>query len=201
MTGQSIRTGRSSARLPRTHRSWQARHYLRRPRRLHIALAALLLSLVVVALRPPLAVYRLASPSMEPTLHCAGQVGCRALRGDTIVVANSWIFAIRDIQRGDIVVIRGQDEGTCIADRYAVKRIVAIPGDAVPLRQIAARAHSSARPDGTSRLVLGSDQYFVLGDNPSDSCDGRAFGPIARSDIRGLVLLAQNGFWSLRFPD
>jgi signal peptidase I len=179
---------------------WQARQYLLRPRRLHIALAALLLSLVVVALRPPLAFYRLASPSMEPTLHCAGQVGCRALRGDTIVVANSWIFAIRDIQRGDIVVIHGPDDGTCIADRYAVKRIVAIPGDVVP-GQIAARAHSSARPGGTSRLVLGSDQYFALGDNPSDSCDSRAFGPIARSDIRGLVLLAQNSLWSLRFPD
>lgn len=37
--------------------------------------------------------------------------------------------------------------------------------------------------DGRS-LTLGSDEYFVLGDNRNHSADSRTFGPISRADIK-----------------
>jgi signal peptidase I len=35
---------------------------------------------------------------------------------------------------------------------------------------------------------LGADQFFVMGDDRSRSCDSREFGPIARSHILGEVI-------------
>jgi hypothetical protein len=37
-------------------------------------------------------------------------------------------------------------------------------------------------------LTLGSDEYFVLGDNSQYSSDGRHRGPIRRQDITGKVV-------------
>jgi len=48
--------------------------------------------------------YRIPSPSMEPTLHCARPaVGCMGAHSDR-VVANRFIYRFRDPRRGEIVV-------------------------------------------------------------------------------------------------
>lgn len=52
-----------------------------------------------------------------------------------------------------------------------VKRLVGRPGDA---------------PAG---MRLGSDEHWVAGDNPSWSTDSRAFGPVSRGRIAGVVRL------------
>lgn len=51
------------------------------------------------------------------------------------------------------------------------------------------------RDPRTSRLILKRierievERYFVSGDNPSESTDSRAFGPVAKKDILGKVIL------------
>jgi signal peptidase I len=42
-------------------------------------------------------------------------------------------------------------------------------------------------PSMTNEIVLGPDEYFVLGDNSSASLDSRHFGPIRRDSIIGRV--------------
>lgn len=72
----------------------------------------------------------------------------------------------RRIRRGDVVVLRPPARGFDV-----VKRVTALPGDPVGER------------------VLGDDEYLVEGDDPVRSTDGRAFGPVGRRDIVGVVVL------------
>jgi signal peptidase I len=72
----------------------------------------------------------------------------------------------RRVRRGDVVLVRPATHGF-----EMVKRVTALPGDPVGER------------------VLGADEYLVEGDDPTRSTDGRAFGPVARGDIAGVVLL------------
>ena len=41
---------------------------------------------------------------------------------------------------------------------------------------------------GSAEVVLGSDEYYVMGDNRTSSLDSRAFGPLRRFEIVGRVL-------------
>jgi signal peptidase I len=91
-------------------------------------------------------------------------------------------------QRGDVVVIElGQRE-----DRL-IKRIVGMPGESIaivdgriqvngkPLQD----SYSTARiPSTTMPIRLGSQEYFVIGDNRATS----VFGLVERSQIVGRVL-------------
>lgn len=70
---------------------------------------------------------------------------------------------------GDSVTVMLSDE-----DYSLVKRIVAGPGDAV--------MHQG------EMLILGADEYYVLGDNRDASTDSRIFGPVHRSEITGQLL-------------
>ena len=52
-----------------------------------------------------------------------------------------------------------------------VKRVEALPGERVGDR------------------ILGSEEYWLVGDRPDASTDSRAFGPVGRPAIRGVVKL------------
>lgn len=77
-----------------------------------------------------------------------------------------WLLATRvgRLRRGDVVVLRHPHRTLDL-----VKRVVAMPGDRVV--------------EG----LLGPDQYVVAGDNRSASTDSRAFGPVSRDSIEGVV--------------
>ena len=72
-------------------------------------------------------------------------------------------------QRGDIVTLQIAE-----SEHPLVKRIVAGPGDAV--------LHQG------EMIILGEDEYYVLGDNRAVSMDSRMFGPIDRSEITGRLI-------------
>lgn len=74
-----------------------------------------------------------------------------------------WLVAVRagTIERGDLVVVRHPTR-----DLELVKRVAGLPGEG----------------------DLGPDRYLVVGDNPEESTDGRAFGPVERSAIAGVVV-------------
>jgi signal peptidase I len=82
------------------------------------------------------------------------------------LLAGDWLVATRAarIRRGSVVVL-GHPEG----ELDLIKRVRGVPGDVIDGRQ------------------LGSDEYLVLGDNLSESTDGRAFGLVGREAIEGVV--------------
>jgi nickel-type superoxide dismutase maturation protease len=108
---------------------------------------------------------------------CGAAVGVgavlAAVRAFTVEVAGrsmmptlepgDWLLAVRAgrIERGDLVVVRHPDQ-----DLELVKRVAGLPGEG----------------------DLGPDRYLVVGDNPRESTDGRAFGPVSRAAIAGVVV-------------
>lgn len=96
-------------------------------------------------------------------------------------------------QRGDIVECRFPNR----SDAY-IKRVIGLPGETVEIRDgetyidgvLYPERYVSSRAQDYS-VVLGEDEYLVLGDNRADSYDSRAeeMGPIGRKDFLGRVRL------------
>jgi signal peptidase I len=142
--------------------------------------------------------YRIPTPSMEPTLHCAEPVGGCLSRVADRVIANRLVYRFHEPRRGDIVVFKtsARVKAACSAGGTFVKRIVGLPGekvsmrngfvsiDGVPLVEPYLRPGYRGRESGDWARVAG-ESYFVLGDNRRMSCDSRRWGVVRRSDIIG----------------
>ncbi len=94
-----------------------------------------------------------------------------------------------DLGRGDVVVFLRPRPA-----RHLVKRVVAVPGDTVEMRDD--RVFVNGKDVGPShvglgregRKKLGAGFYWVLGDDRANSRDSRQFGPIPRHWIVGKVV-------------
>jgi signal peptidase I len=159
--------------------------------------------------------YRIPSPSMEPTLHCARpEPFCEATRSDR-VLANRFVYHFRAPRRGEIVVFHAPERAKleCTGGVF-VKRIVGLPGDVwterngftyidgrrliepyvLPTR----RDHDTKTlfdipPEETLRRIP-PRMYLMEGDNRAHSCDSRVWGLVPRASIIGKVFLT---YWPL----
>ncbi len=164
-----------------------------------IAVAALLtLGLRASVVEP----FSVSSPSMVPTL----QVGYRVL------VAKPGILP-RPIRRGDIIVFRHPPGSTCAEAvgraQDLVKRVIAVPGEKIWSAGDTIYINGRVLPEngwynppyghvGAAAVhptVVPAGEYFVMGDNRTDTCDSRVFGPIRSSLIVGKVIatIMRNG--------
>lgn len=118
------------------------------------------------------------------------------------IIGEKVSYLFRDPQRGDIVTFPSKTEPGMIL----VKRIIGLPGETLTLHegQVYVDGHLLDEPYVTGptfpaygegldgAYVLGPDEYWVMGDNRTNSSDSRFFGPISREDILTHVCLV---FW------
>jgi signal peptidase I len=159
--------------------------------------------------------YRIPSPSMEPTLHCARpEPYCEAGSSDR-VLANRFIYHFHSPRRGDIVVFHAPDAARreCIGGIF-VKRIIGLPGEAwserngvtyIDGRRLAEPYVAPSRRDGETKTLrdipplgklrrIPAQMYLMEGDNRAHSCDSRVWGLVPRANIIGKVVLT---YWPL----
>lgn len=104
--------------------------------------------------------------------------------------------------RGDVIVLRYPRD----PQQFFIKRIVGLPGDTVQLEQGRVKISNKDHPDGfilnepylpgqnitfgrPDPVILGADEFFVMGDNRQASSDSRVWGILPRNDIVGRVWL------------
>ena len=124
--------------------------------------------------------------------------------GDNLIV-DKISYRFRDPERFDIIVFPSPDE----PGKNYIKRIIGLPGETVQIdgnviyiNGQVLEENYGAEPmqySGTAQegVILGEDEYFVLGDNRNVSKDSRydIVGNISRDDIIGRAWLR---IWPLR---
>ncbi len=140
------------------------------------------------------------------------------LKNNEIVLVSKLDYLFGDVQRNDIVICRYPNRmektyslGAALSfDVYTifVKRVVALPGDTVEIsggtlyvngQEVADPPKMGSVPQDYALRQLGTDEYFVMGDNRRTSHDSRSkdVGPISRDMIMGKVkgVLLPIGNW------
>jgi len=117
--------------------------------------------------------------SMEPP------PGTLGLGHGSLALFDRLALLLRAPRRGDVVLLR-------LAGRWMVKRVLAVPGDRVEVREGWVRVNGepvAVDPEEgpPRRWDLGPGRFFVLGDAPGLSTDSRRFGPVSRSALVGVL--------------
>jgi len=112
--------------------------------------------------------------------------------GDLLIISRFLGF-FGEFSHGDLVLASMEENSN---RRNAIKRVVGVPFDHIIITDSFIYINGS-RLDGIQLnrnvifvdIVLGDGEYFLLGDNTTQSTDSRHFGPVQRRDIIARMLL------------
>jgi signal peptidase I len=113
-------------------------------------------------------------------------------------------YRFQEPKRGEVVVLHPPTD----PGKYFIKRVIGLPNETVEMAQGKVKVFSAEHPMGwvldesayidmgdlsktdldtmnMRPVTLGTDQYFVMGDNRRASYDSRYFGPISREELIG----------------
>jgi signal peptidase I len=125
------------------------------------------------------------------------------------LMANKISYRMSEPQRGDVIIFKFSDT------QDFIKRIVGTPGDEIMIKDAkmyingelldeSSYLAESVITNGGSYLHEGQTitipdgQYFVCGDNRTNSSDSREFGPIEESKIKGKAWIVYYPFSEFR---
>lgn len=153
--------------------------------------------------------YRVDGPSMEQTLQNNDRLIVYKLpKSFASLTGKEYLPG-----RGDIVVFsKAEGEDT---PRQLIKRVIALPGDRVVIKNNVVTLYDPEHPDGYNPdagkqhqpgtipttgdidITIPNGQVFVMGDNRPNSLDSRVFGPIKAEDITGQLVMRVFPFKSI----
>lgn len=160
-----------------------------------LAVAILIFLLIQTTIQSAVVMYS----SMEPNLY----------EGQRILISKV-IYHFHEPERGDIIIFPNPND----PDEEYIKRIIGLPGEVVEIKDGVIYIHQS---DGSVLMLdeseyintpgkdyfisnaIPADNYFVLGDNRSNSYDSRAGWTVPRQDIVGKAWLSiwPMDYWGL----
>jgi signal peptidase I len=150
-----------------------------------VILAGITIGLVRYFLFKP---FYVKGQSMEPNYH----------EKDYLII-DELSYRFREPIRGEVVVFSAPNNDK---DFY-LKRIVGLPGERIKIEDNKVIIYNDDHPQGvvveefyldedtlgSTMQTLGSNQYFVMGDNRDSSYDSRRFGPIDKNSVVGRTFL------------
>ncbi len=109
-------------------------------------------------------------------------------------------YRIKNPQRGEVIVFKYPKDPSY----FYIKRIIGLPGETVEIKDGKVTIYNYDYPSGKKlnepyinpqtegefKIVLGKDEYFLLGDNREHSSDSRFFGAVQKKYIVGRAWIA-----------
>lgn len=129
--------------------------------------------------------------SMEPNFH-----------DQEYLIIDELSYRLNAPVRGQVIVFRYPRN----PQEYFIKRVIGLPGEEVQIKDGKVTIFNDKNPNGFTlnesylpsdlstynqsedKVVVGLNEYFVLGDNRGASKDSRYFGPVDKSFVIGKVL-------------
>lgn len=113
-------------------------------------------------------------------------------------ITDGLFYKMFGIDRFDIVIVEHKNY-----EDKLVKRVVGLPGETIEYIDSVLYVNgekveepfldegvkTELRYNKNFKVVLGEDEYYVLGDNRGNSTDSRAFGAIKKSNIKGVGMM------------
>jgi len=126
--------------------------------------------------------------SMDPT-YADGQY----------LIVDELTYRTKEPERGDVIVFKYPKDPS----KYFIKRIIGLPGDKVSINNGIVTIISKEYPDGkvlnepylkeisfeNTGDTMGVNEYYVMGDNRSNSLDSRIWGALPTKNITGRVIV------------
>ena len=115
-----------------------------------------------------------------------GESMMNTLHDNDVMILNKIGMKLNGIDRFDIVVIQTNNS-------KIIKRVIALPGETIEYKEgnlyindkkVEDKYGSDVTYD-IEKVTLAENEYYVLGDNRTDSVDSRILGPIQKDDILG----------------
>jgi signal peptidase I len=149
----------------------------------------LLAAIVVLPIRMFIAQpFIVSGSSMSPTFD----------NGEYLII-DEISYRFNEPQRGDIIVFKFPQDKS----KFFIKRIIGLPDETVEIINgqiqitndensqglILEEDYVSSKSLDNGIFALESDEYFVMGDNRTDSLDSRNWGPLSEEYIKGRAFL------------
>lgn len=166
----------------------------KRPKKENFFLEVVKFTVLSIAIVLPIRLY-VAQPfivsgsSMDPTF----------ANGQYLII-DQISYNFHEPKRGDIIVFRYPRDPA----KFFIKRIIGLPGDTIVLKENEVIVKNSENPEGfvldenfvqqqrkyePKELIMGEEEYFVMGDNRDSSSDSRYWDALPKSHIVGRAFL------------